>query len=135
MFRHWAFSNVYYNAGDALRGILDKDVHSDYMLSLNIDVPFRILKFRPSQWFNNAKLQFFNFDLHLSPVIDTALNHNPADGTGFNFENMLASGGLEALFFPQRFRSLLIRISFAVNLKNPSNAGKYELYIGSDLFY
>jgi hypothetical protein len=135
MFRHWAFSNVYYNAGDALRGILDKDVHSDYMLSLNIDVPFRILKFRPSQWFNNTKLNFFNFDLHLALVIDTALNHHPSNGTGFNFENMLASGGLEALFFPQRFRSLLVRISFAVNLKGPSGAEKYELFIGTDLFY
>jgi hypothetical protein len=135
MLRHWTFPNVYYNAGDTLRGILDKDVHSNYMLSLNIDVPFRILKFRPSEWFNNTKLQFFNFDLHLAPVIDAALYNNPPNGNQFTFENMLASGGLEAVIFPQRFRSLLVRVSFGVNLKGPSNAGKYELFIGTDLFY
>jgi len=135
MFRHWTFPNIYYNAGDVLRGILDKDVHSDYMLSLNIDVPFRILKFRPSQWFNNTKMEFFNFDLHLNPVIDTAFYHHPSDGTGLSFENMLVAGGLEALFFPQRFRSLLVRVSLGMNLKGPSDTGKYELFIGADLFY
>jgi len=135
MFRHWTSPNVYYNAGDALRGILDKDVHSDYMLSLNIDVPFRILKFRPSEWFNNAKMQFFNFDLHLAPVIDTAFYHHPSNGNQFSLENMLVSGGLEAVIFPQRFRSLLVRVSFGMNLRSPSDTGKYELFIGTDLFY
>jgi hypothetical protein len=134
MFRHWAFSKVYRYAGDILRGIPDKYIHANYMLSLNLDFPFNVLRFRPSQWFNNDRLRFFNFDLHLVPVIDTALYHHHG-GVDFNFENMLVSGGLEAIIFPQSFRSLCLRISFGMNLKGPSNAGRYELFIGTDLFY
>ncbi|MDR3167798.1 MAG: hypothetical protein LBT93_07630 [Treponema sp.] len=116
-FRHWFYHNPDYNdkAGDALRGILDKAVQADYMLSLNLDFPFRVFRFLPSQWFGVSKLRFFDFDLHFSPVIDLALYHDPEPETTFHPKNILASGGVELIVFPAFMRSLYIRASFAWN--------------------
>jgi len=116
-FRHWFYHDPEYfeSAGDALRGIMDKAVHADYMLSLNLDFPFRVFKFMPSQWLNNKKLSFFDFELHASPIIDVALYHDPAKNIPFNFKNILFTGGLEIIVFPAFMRSLYLRISFAWN--------------------
>jgi hypothetical protein len=116
-FRHWFFHDpdYYDKAGDALRGILDKAVHADYMLSLNLDFPVLILRFLPSQWFGISKFRFVDFDLHFSPIVDLALYHDPGTGTAFNPKNILASGGVELIAFPAFMRSLYIRISIAWN--------------------
>ena len=117
-YRHWFYHDPEYNdsAGDALRGILDKAVKADYMLSLNLDFPFRVLRFLPSQWFGVSKLRLFDFELHLSPILDMAMYHDPATGTSFSFKNTLVSGGAELIVFPAFMRSLYIRASFACNI-------------------
>ncbi|GHV93945.1 hypothetical protein AGMMS50293_02650 [Spirochaetia bacterium] len=126
-YRHWFYHDpgYYDQAGDALRGILDRSLTADYMLSLNLDFPFRVLQFLPSQWFGKPKLRFFDFDLHVSPIIDLALYHNPVTNTSFSFKNMLASGGLEVIVFPAFMRSLYIRASLAWNfveqINNPND--------------
>jgi hypothetical protein len=106
-------------AGDVLRGIVDKSIHADYMLSLNLDFPFRILRFVPSKWFDNHKMRFFDFDLHFSPIMDLALYHRPAyDQTEVKFrpQDMLVSGGAELIVFPGIMRSLYLRASIAWNI-------------------
>jgi hypothetical protein len=127
-FRHWFYQNpAYYDkAGNALRGLLDKSIQADYMLSLNLDFPFKLFSFLPSQWFGVSKLRFFDFDLHLSPIIDLALYHDPQTGTAFDPRNILAAGGIEIIVFPAFMRSLYIRLSLAWNfvesVNNPSGS-------------
>jgi hypothetical protein len=123
-FRHWFHHDpgYYDKAGDVMRGILDKAVHADYMLSLNLDFPFRVFRFLPSQWFGTSKLRLFDFDLHFSPIIDLALYHDPESDTAFNPKNMLASGGAELIVFPAFMRSLYIRASIAWNFVASINA-------------
>jgi hypothetical protein len=135
MFRHWAISSSGSYAGDVLRGILDKDVQADMMLSLNLDFPFRVFIFRPSEWFNYKKFEFFNFDLHLVPVIDTAVYRNPYIKTDNIYDNILVSGGIEVVLYPQKFRSFCFRASYGKNLKEKIDNGKYELYVGGSFFY
>jgi hypothetical protein len=148
-FRHWIYHDPgYYDlAGDSLRGILDKTVQADYMLSLNIDFPFRILQFRSSKWFNTSKLRFFDFDMHLSPVIDLVLYHAPDSSVNqipdrrlsanskisFADQYILASGGFEIIVFPEFMRSFYIRASLAWNIIeqiNSPNGNIGEIFIG-----
>jgi hypothetical protein len=136
LYRHWFLrAGEYMETGDALRGILDKDVLSDYMLSLNMDFPIKVFSFTPSKWLNNKKLRFFNFDFHLSPVIDAALHHDPINGIDFNFKNMLFAGGVEAVVFPEFFRSLFVRFSMGWNLSDFFFCRNWEFYLGTDYHY
>lgn len=139
MYRHWLFSAVYGEAADVLRGVIDKEIQANYMFSLNLDFPLRILKFKPSEYFNNRKLRVFNFDLFLSPFFDFAIFKNK-DQMDTNPVNRSFTGGMEALVFPDFFRSLNLCISFGYNFSrhepsNSASAGKYEIYIGTDLFF
>jgi hypothetical protein len=144
-YRQWFYHDpgYYENAGDYLRGIADKAICSDYMLSLNTDFPFRVLVFAPSEWFNSWKTTFFNFELQASPVIDLALYHDPATGISFNPKNIAASGGIEFRVFPAFFRSFYIRLSLAWNLREfaaarpvkfPGGENR-EIFFGTGLFY
>jgi hypothetical protein len=127
-FSRWFYHDppYYDNAGEALRGIKDDAITADYMLSLNLDFPFKIFSFLPSRWFNSQKLHVVDFDLHFSPIVDLALYHDPDTETVFHPHNMLASGGIEFLVFPMFMRSLYIRMSLAWNLvesvNNPSGS-------------
>jgi len=144
MYRHWFIFNdpkYYDSASDAMRGIADKKISADYMLSLNIDFPFRVLLFTPSEWFNKRRLRFFDFELHLSPVIDMALYHDPATKTSFHPKNIAASGGLEAVIFPAFMRNFIIRLGYAINLRELAVTGKFpdgdnrEIYVIMGHFY
>jgi hypothetical protein len=136
-FRHWLYNQSNYNyndnAGDILRGIRDNAVIADYMLSLNLDFPFKILNFVPSKWFKTRKLRFFDFEMHASPIIDIALYHDPIHDIAFNFRNMLVTGGLEIIIFPASFRSLYLRASIGFDLKTIFNGptdDNWEFFIG-----
>jgi len=136
MYRQWVYYDYGYTlAGDALRGVIDKDVFADNMLSLNLDLSFKILKFLPSVWFNKSKLRVFNFELFFNPFIDMALYHDPVNKTDFNFENLIVTGGTEFIFFPEFFRSLFLRVSLGWNLKYTPGYDNMEIYIGTDFFY
>ena len=136
MYRQWfLYDNGYEDAGDVLRGILDRDISADFMFSLNIDLNFKVLKFKPSIWFNNQKLKLFDFDLHLIPVFDAAGFNDPVDKTAFDLENFLFSGGIEVIVFPDFFRSLFLRVSLGFNLSDLLNKNNYEIFFGTSLFY
>ncbi|WP_461248290.1 hypothetical protein, partial [Treponema sp. R6D11] len=82
MYRQWVFYEYgYTQAGDVLRGVLDKDMFANYMLSLNIDIPIKLIKFSPSVWFNKSKLRLFNFELFAAPFIDMAIYDDPVYDT------------------------------------------------------
>ncbi|MCL2472856.1 MAG: hypothetical protein FWF26_04175, partial [Treponema sp.] len=159
--RWWQYSTStstwipYYYAGDVIRGVVDEDLRADYMFSVNFDLPIRILRFWPSEWFNNPKLHFFDFEMHFSPFTDVALvqgpynalKKNPYDGSKFlSLSDMVNTGGFEVIVYPGFFRSLKIRGSVGYNLQKIKNDGlpplKFhffpqwdEIYIGVDLYY
>jgi len=111
--RHWFFFNdrgYFDNAGDVLRGIADRSMQADYMLSLNMDFPFRVLVFTPSQWLNNNRLRLFDFEFHISPMLDIAMFDDPRTG-----RDVAAAGGLEFIVFPGVMRALYLRLSIGVN--------------------
>jgi outer membrane protein assembly factor BamA len=146
----------YYSAGDSARGILNEDIRAYQILSLNLDLPIRALRFWPSEWFNSPKLRFFDFEMHLSPFSDLVLfkgpysklkdKDNPASAvTGFSIDDMINTAGIEVIVFPASFRSLKIRASVGNNIKKIKNDGlsfiggvipKWdEIFIGLDHFY
>lgn len=94
------------DAGDALRGIRDSDISADYMLSLNLNFPFRVLNFAPSRWFNSSRFRLFDFELHVSPMVDIALFDDPRYG-----RDVAAAGGIELMVFPGIVRALYLRLS------------------------
>ena len=142
-----------HSAGDVLRGIIDDDIWANYMLSLNIDLPIRVLRFWPSDWFNNNKLRLFNFEMHIVPFLDLALIEGPYnklvtphnDGIRFRLDDMLVTTGLEVIVFPAFFRSIYIRASIGYDLKKIAKDGlplKWgffpewnEIFIGLDHYY
>jgi hypothetical protein len=112
----------YAEVGDTMRGVLNKSLKAyskDYMISLNLDFPFRVLRFVPSEWFHTRKLRFFDFELHLSPFIDMALMQGRIPVWGDKIpppQGMLFCAGIEAIVFPAFMRSLYLRASFGYNL-------------------
>jgi hypothetical protein len=153
-FRQWLYRDPdYYDlAGDVLRGILDKTVQTDYMLSLNLDFPFQILRFFPSKWFNTSLLRVFDFDIHFSPIMDLALYHPSLSSNQLDSDkrlpengkislsnlNILVSGGFEILLFPKFMRSFYLRASFAWNVIeqiNTRNGNIREVFIGIGHYY
>ena len=111
--RHWFFFDGRgYNdsAGDVLRGIADRAIQADYMLSVNMNFPIRVLVFTPSQWLNSDRFRFFNFEFHISPMLDIAMFDDPRTG-----RDVAAAGGLEFVVFPEVMRALFLRLSIGVN--------------------
>ncbi|MDR2518526.1 MAG: hypothetical protein LBD13_03820 [Spirochaetaceae bacterium] len=141
-FQQWFFDQTYstgaypdyVEAGGVLRGILDRSVivkHGGYMFSLNLDFPFHVLNFAPSAWFKTRKLRFFDFDMHLSLFMDTALlkgskaswggggeleEEEPIPFIPFSTNGTLTGIGLEVIVFPAFMRSFYVRASLGYNL-------------------
>jgi hypothetical protein len=149
MYRHWLFSpqsiykvyssgkfHVYSDGGDLLRGIKNDALPVENMLSLNLDFPFRVLRFVPSEWFNNTKLHLFDFELQVSPFIDIALVRDPVHDRDFSPRDTIAAGGLEFIVFPLAWRSLYLRISAGTDLRELFKTKKLfpgnnrEIFIG-----
>ncbi|MCL2809447.1 MAG: hypothetical protein FWD24_05200 [Treponema sp.] len=128
------FNSINYNAGDVLRGVIDNEIKADFMISLNLDLPIRVLRIRPSERLNSG-IRVFDIDIHLSPIIDIALYKNPEKSGLFNKNNLLFSGGFEFIVFPDFFRSLYLRISASWNFSDISSRIPMELFIGTDLHY
>ncbi|MDR2028827.1 MAG: hypothetical protein LBP93_04730 [Treponema sp.] len=139
-YKYW-FDKPYDKAGDVLRGIRNDVISADSMASLNMDFPLRVIHFVPSQWLNNSKLRFFDFEQHWSPFVDLALVKHAGEGFDFSAKNIYAAGGLEIITYPYFMRSFYIRVSFGVNLKElfkakgiPGGANR-EIYLGMGHHY
>jgi len=133
MYRHW-FNTFNDKAGDALRGVYDRDIKADFMVSLNLDLPLRALRIRPSEWFGMRR-NVFDFDLHISPVLDMAVYQHPGTQGDFNSDSFLISGGFEIIVFPDFFRSLYLRISAGWDFSDISKRTPMELFVGTELHF
>jgi hypothetical protein len=142
-YRHWFYNEPEYydRAGDNIRGIADRAICADYMLSLNLDFPFRILLFTPSKWFKKENLRIFDLEFQLSPVLDIALYHDPKTETSFHPKNIAFTGGIELFVFSDFMRSLYIRFGYAINLRELFETGNLpgddnrEIYLIMGHFY
>ncbi|MDR2072003.1 MAG: hypothetical protein LBP60_01030, partial [Spirochaetaceae bacterium] len=126
--------------GDLIRGYRDDELDITQRLSLNLDFPFRLIRFVPSEWFNNAKIRYFDFEQHWSPFIDLLL----VDSTGnytFKVEDAITALGLELITFPLTWRSFYLRISLGWNMREWIRTGTLpsgihrEIFIGLGHFY
>ena len=122
-----SFNATSYDAADTLRGIINNRIRSDSMLSMNLDFPFRLIRFYPSELLDNQRLRFFNFELHLSPFFDFALveglhrqyssSDSPWEETRFKFDDAFYTAGMEVIVFPAFIRSLYLRFSVGYDLR------------------
>ena len=140
MYKHWFFTDYNHKigyhdeAGDTIRGVLDTDIETNSMLSLNFDISFKVLEFRPSQWFSNASFwRTFDLDFHIGPFFDAALYNNPSDNEGF--KNVLLAAGFELLIFSLRWQSIFFRLSYGHNFSLGEKKSINELFIGMELHY
>jgi hypothetical protein len=77
-----------------------------------------------------------NFDFHVSPFLDLASYSNPVTQEPFGLGNMLLGSGLEIIIYPQRWRSLFLRISAGLGVQTAHLSNiSYEIYIGTVLHY
>jgi hypothetical protein len=131
-YQHSLFTETrYLAAGGPLRGIPDKslteperNLSATGLAFVNLDMPFRIGWFRPSQWGTGKRLTVFDLEFHLSPFFDAALLKNGHREKDYEW---LFTGGLELKIFPLAFRSFFIRVSTGFDLRNSDNS---ELFIG-----
>jgi hypothetical protein len=137
MYRHWFFDDYTDSGGDVVRGIIDNNIIANSMFSVNLDMTFKLFRFLPSVWFNKEKASFMNFDFHVSPFIDLASYNNPVTREPFGLGNMLLGSGLEVIIFPQRWRSLFLRMSAGLGIQTArlSKGFSYEIFIGTALHY
>ncbi|MDR0321300.1 MAG: hypothetical protein LBI28_07335 [Treponema sp.] len=137
MYRQWFFDDYTDSGGDVIRGVLDNDITANYMLSLNMDFTFKVLRFLPSVWSGNEKARIIDFDFHVTPFLDVAFYNDHVNQRPFGLENMLIGAGLEVVIFPLRFRSLFLRVSVAVGIEAArlSRGLSNEIFIGTELHY
>ncbi|MDR3302498.1 MAG: hypothetical protein LBT01_08260 [Spirochaetaceae bacterium] len=136
-------------AGNMLRGIRDRALSANNMLSLNLDFPVHVINFEPATWFNVSWFSYFHFEIMLSPLIDMAFMNGklsdyygkPVKDMAFTPDDFMVTGGIEMLAFPLKWRNLVFRCSFAVNImewaktENFPSGDNQEIYIGLDFFY
>jgi hypothetical protein len=140
IYKYWYSSDETYEGEYAsyyLRGVADKSITAFQMFSLNLDLPFRLFIFKPSEWLKNQKLSFFDFEMHASPVIDLALYYEKhfdleKERTMFYPGHTAVAGGLELVVFPLFMRNLYVRFGFAVNLKELLTARPVKLPDGDN---
>jgi hypothetical protein len=138
-YRQW-FNNQYLEAGDTLRGVRNNDIRADYMLSLNVQFPIRIIRFAPSEWFKIRQLRVFDFEMQFSPFLDLAAfegREDQGDRWGdYHFKEVLPAAGFELIAFPLSWRSIFLRGSIGWNMirwvkQNSMPGGRArEIYIG-----
>jgi len=102
-------------AGSYLRGIVDDSVYADYGLFLNLDLPFRLIRFVPYEWFGIKWMKIFQFEQQWSLFTDSAIVSSEEQARRFTLSDALVTGGIEVVMFPLFMRSFYLRLSLGVN--------------------
>ncbi|MDR1507284.1 MAG: hypothetical protein LBI67_09315 [Treponema sp.] len=141
-FQAWR-GDPYTDAGDVLRGLHNDDLSANKMLSLNVEFPFTLIRFVPSEWFRRKSWRIFDFEQQWSPFIDLAMADDPKNEYGVRFEpsGIITTMGLEVITFPLRWRSIYLRISAGWDMREwlrihkPPAGVHRELFIGLGHFF
>ena len=94
-------------------------------------------------------LKDLDFELQFSPFVDVGLTYNRATKKQYSLRDGFYAGGLEMLVYPAKFRSIVVRTSFGVDIgrkifKNKldldtdwrrTSTSTWEAYIGLGLHY
>jgi hypothetical protein len=136
-FSHYHWINTSSDsAGDVLRGIFDRDVSAEYIMTFNFDLDVRAIRMKPYEWLANNKLmRILGFDVHLNPFFDMAWYKPPSEPSEFKRENLLFGAGFEMIIYPHRFRSMFLRISVGWDVSNIAEKTPMEIFLGMELFY
>ena len=100
---------------------MDKRISTDTALSLNLDVPIKVLDLDFEKITGKSWTRFLSFELHLSPFIDFAVAHKTANKKHVSKEDIWCSGGFEIIVFPKKFRSIYVRASLGFDLLELKN--------------
>ena len=159
-YRHfWQWSDrnnrwiAFESGGSDIRGVINREIHGYNMLSFNLDIPIRILRFWPTDWLEDPEMRLFNFEMHFSPFVDIALVEGPYYANSktelgdikFSLDNMITTIGFEIIVYPDIARSLQIRASFGYNIEKLRDRGYQprlgfipqwdEIFIGMDFHF
>ena len=143
LYTKW-FNDYYEEAGDVMRGYKDNELETSQRLSLNLDLPFRLIRFVPSEWTGNNKLRYLDFEQHWSPFIDLLVidTVDTLDSTyRFVLQDLIVAAGLEIITYPLSWRSFYIRGSIGWNMnewfetKRPPSGIHREIYLGVGHYY
>lgn len=136
------------SGGSKMRGILNDRLDTDTAVTLNIDLPVRVMRVNFLEITGVSWTRYIGFEMHANPFIDVALSHDQAKDTWFTFEDGWYSGGMEIIVYPMKMRSIYGRFSAGCDLVELArNGGKLsgraerddesirELFIGIGLHY
>jgi hypothetical protein len=143
-YQQWFFNGAHNTqAGDVLRGIIDRRISADTIFSLNLDFPFRLIRFTPSEWSSKEKLwivpvKAFDLEMHVSPIFDIAVAKDSTDTgadnkTGADFQ-WYVTGGVEFIVFPLAWRSFYLRVNAGFDLRNIIETKTLSKWYGDELF-
>lgn len=139
-----------YRAGENLRGILNKRIETDTAISFNIDIPIKIYNFDFNKITGIEWTRYVGFELFISLFLDMALVHDKVSGRYFHPKDGWYAGGIEAILYPHKMRSIYFRVSLGFDLtelKNVKGLNKIggiaqrdekpisEIFIGIGLHY
>ena len=137
-------------AGENLRGILNNRIETDTAISLNIDIPIKIYNFDFKKITGVEWTRYVGFELFISLFLDMALVHDMVSGRYFHPKDGWYAGGIEAILYLHKMRSIYFRISVGFDLtelKNVAGINKIggiakrdgkpisEIFIGIGLHY
>lgn len=150
-FRGFVNLNEDVEVGARLRGVIDNSYDTKSALSLSLDLPVTLFRtdWEKWGWTKHKALRFFkylDFELQLSPFFDMLISNCEENDTIMSFKDGWYTSGIEMIFFPEKMRSLQIRISFGYDLTTVMPAkiinnnwrqkrSKYEIFFGAGLFY
>jgi len=108
-------SQVRTEAGSKVRGIVDKRISSFWGTYINLEMPFTVMFWKPTDWWGWSWAKFSQFEMMFSPILDVAFAD--AQGTGLGTDDIWTGGGLEVLIFSDFIKSFFIRASLAYDLQ------------------
>lgn len=103
---------------EPLRGILNKRVNSDSYVSMNLDLPIKIMDIDFVDITGVQWTKFIGFEMQASPFFDVMLTHDASTGRYYALRDGWYSGGLEILVFLKKMRSITIRASAGYDLQD-----------------
>jgi len=134
MYTRW-WNDYYDLAGDVIRGYKDDELGASQRLSLNLDFPFRLFRFVPSEWTGNPKYRYIDFEQHWSPFIDLVMLDDVNGNYAFKPDSIIPGAGLEIITFPLTWRSFYLRASIGWDLKELMRTGKLPSGIYRDIYF
>jgi hypothetical protein len=140
-YTYW-FGDPHTSAGDVIRGLHNDQLAAQQRIAVNLEFPFRLIRFVPSEWVRRKWIRIFDFEMHTSPFIDIGMADDPLRPEySFKPSGIVTGMGLELIVFPLRWRSLFLRISAGwdmrewLRINRPPGGYHRELFIGVGHFY